>query len=120
MKYKNGNISNNCYKLKICHINKQNSHLKNKIPEIRYILDEYSPDILCIAEANVKDDLNDYIHEFTDYSFELNLMHEVIKIFRNIILIRKGIIYRRQIDLESSITCNIWIEMSMNSKKRYY
>ena len=118
MKAKNGNIVIKNYKLKICHVNKGNSLFKNKIPEIRNIIDEHSPDILCVSEANVVDDLNIYAHDFSDYNFELNMMHMSYSISRNIILIKRGISYHIRPDLENPITCTIWIELFLDKNKK--
>ena len=57
------------------------------------------------------------MQDFSEYNFELNLMFNNIGISRNLILVRKGLNYKRRFDLENNITCNIWIELSLGTNK---
>ena len=85
---------------------------------MRLTIDRYTPDIMCITEANMHKDYLKYAHEFDDYHIELNLMYSFIGVSRNINLIRKGINYQRQNDLESHLICNIWIELLLSKMKK--
>ena len=118
MHAKHGNI-HKFSKLKLLHVNKGNVHFKNKLTEMRIIIDKFTPDIFSISEANVTKNYTNYTHEFNEYNFELNLMYNNIGISRNILLIRKGIHFKRRYDLEHPSLCNIWIELSPGTKRPF-
>ena len=120
MHCKNGNIDQTkkkVQKLKLLHVNKGLANFRKKVTEMRILTDKFSPDIFCIAEANVSRDYKDYMSEFSDYHLELSIMFNNIGISRNIILIRKGINYKRRLDLENENLCNIWIEISLGTSR---
>ena len=117
MHAKNGNVFKKCNRLKLLHVNKGNANFKTKKLEMRILIDKFTPDIFCVAEANVGTDYKDYINEFDDYTFELNLMYKNIGMSRNIVMIKKGLQYKRRFDLENEIVCNIWIEMNLGTGK---
>ena len=111
----NGNITNSQNKsLKFVQWNKGNSHFENKISDIQNVISSQKPDILALSEANLKDNYKIYINQFPEYNFEKNLMFNIANISRNLLLIKKGILYKRRHDLEQQDTCTIWIEVKFS------
>ena len=94
----NGNISAKG-NLKLYHWNKGNSNFSNKVDDINFILQQFSPDFLSICEAN------HYIYSkihFKGYRIEYNHLHINNNIARSVVLIRDTLSYQRRYDLEES------------------
>ena len=103
--------------LKLLQWNKGNSHFETKISDIQNVITNHKPDILALSEANVKSNYKIYNNQFPEYIFETNLMFNIAKISRNVLLIKKGLWYNRRHDLEQIETCTIWIEVKFSAKK---
>ena len=73
--------------LKLLLTNKGSSYFENKVDDMSYIIDKYSPHIMCISEANIKQNYMPYINEFSNYHFELNLMSDTCNVSRNSIIV---------------------------------
>ena len=78
--------------------NKGNSSFKTKRDDILITLERYKPDVFAIHEAN--------FHIFQDkgfenYSIECNTLTKGHNIARTILLIKKGLAYKRRSELEN-------------------
>ena len=93
----NGNISKKGT-LSLFTWNKGNSTFKNKRDDILVTLERYRPDIFAIQEANF-DLIND--RGFENYMIESNSLCRGYNISRTILLIKKGVAYKRRKDLEN-------------------
>ena len=93
----NGNISKNGSYF-LLNWNKGNRTYSNKKYDISITLDRYKPDFFAIQEANyniLKD------KGFSGYNLEYNTLHVNCVISRTLLLIKKGINYKRRYDLET-------------------
>ena len=93
----NGNISAKG-SLKFFNWNKGNSNFITKINDIRFILDQFSPDYLSICEANFDIHCN---VKFPGYNIEYNRLHISNTVSQSLVLIKNSISYNRRYDLEN-------------------
>ena len=89
----NGNIKNQIH---LMLWNKGNSNIRNKIQEIRDIVEQDKPEILVINEFNHKkdEDLSNTI--INGYQLELDQVPEGSNSHRNAIYIKNNILYKRE------------------------
>ena len=108
----NGNIpTKNNYQL--LHWNKGNSDFHNKINDVLLTIDEHSPDLFSISEANYN--FSNPI-QIKGYNIEVNRLHTFSSFSRSILLIRDNISYKRRNDLENTFISSVWIEVIVSSK----
>ena len=112
----NGN-NKNMSNLNLMLINKRNSNFQNYTNQMQNIIDQYKSNIICVSEANILINNNSYIYDYPNYNVETNKMAVKTGNSRNAIMVNKGINYKRRYDLEDDITCCIWIEVSLGSRK---
>ena len=84
--------------------NKGNGTFKNKRDDILLIIKRYRPDIFAIHEANfdLKGDMG-----FENYSIETNTLFKGHNKSRTIMLIKKGVPYKRRTDLENDFIASV-------------
>ena len=84
--------------------NKGNSSFKNKRDDILITIERYKPDVFAIHEANF-----DIVYDkgFENYSVECNTLTKGHNIARTILLIKKGIAYKRRRDLENEYVASV-------------
>ena len=98
--------------------NKGNINFGNHLHNLQHIVQTHSPHIMCISEANIKkvhfDSNANYI---PGYNILLNKQYDQIGVSRNCMLVKEGINFNRRGDLEDSINCDIWVQISTGSNK---
>ena len=93
--------------------NKGNSTFKNKRDDILLTIERYKPDIFAIHEANF-DIYKD--RGFEDYTIEANILCKGYNISRTILLIKKGIAYKRRKELENEYIASVWVEIIISKR----
>ena len=111
MKAINGNVK--VPTLRYLHWNKGCSNFKNKLDDIKIIIDKFRPHIFSIVEANY--DLNDRI-TIQGYSIEADNMMSNNKLARTIILIDNQINYDRLTQYDSKGISCVWLKLEIGSK----
>ena len=106
----NGNISKKG-NLTLFTWNKGNSTFKNKRDDILITIERYKPDIFAIHEANF--DINND-RGFENYTIEANTLCRGHQISRTIILIKKGVAYKRRKDLENDYIASVWVQITIS------
>ena len=97
--------------IKLYHINKGNSHFKNKINDIQMEIQTHNPDIISLSEANLE--LNDKwsTSQFPDYRFLYDSLSSNIGWARQVALIKTHLPVTRRTDLETPNSSIIWFEI---------
>ena len=108
----NGNISKNGSYF-LLNWNKGNSTYSNKKDNISITLDRYKPDFFAIQEANYNT-LKD--KGFSGYNLEYNTLHVNCVISQTLLLIKKGINYKRRYDLENPLVSSIWVQVYISKR----
>ncbi len=108
----NGNISNKG-NFSLFTWNKGNSTFKNKRDDILVTIERYKPDIFAIQEANF-DIIND--RGFENYTIESSSLCRGYNISRTILLIKKGVAYKRRKDLENGYISSVWVQITISKK----
>ena len=75
--------------LKFFHINKGNSHFKNKVNDIQIAIDKFLPDIISISEANILKNDTLSISQFSGYHFIYDNFWDSLGWSRQILVIKK-------------------------------
>ena len=93
--------------------NKGNSTFGNKRNDILVTIDRYKPDIFAIHEANfdIKRDRG-----FDNYNIENNTILKGYNISRTILLIKKGISYKRRKDFENDYISSVWVQIILSKR----
>ena len=109
----NGNVSKNGT-FTMFSWNKGNSLFKTKRDDILITLNRYNPDIFAIHEANFrcKED-----GQILGYNIEQNTLIKGNDTARSILLIKKGIAYKRRLDLENDYISSIWVQINLSRNK---
>ena len=94
--------------------NKGNSNFSTKRDNILITINRYHPDIFAIHEANysIKND-----GQILGYNIEHNTLVDSHTISRSLLIIKKGISYKRRYDLENIYISSIWIQINISKKK---
>ena len=79
--------------------------------DIRFILDQFSPDYLSLCEANFDIHCN---VKFPGYNIEYNRLHISNTVSRSLVLIKNSISYTRRYDLENPYISSIWLNIKIN------
>ena len=98
-------------------INKANSDLHSRIPEINSILSQHKPSFLVINELNLHH--NDKISSklFPGYTLVQDNLHLTNIKSRTGILVDKNIKFSRRKDLESQEISTVWLQLKQPNKK---
>ena len=88
--------------------NKGNSSFKTKRDDILITIERYKPDVFAIHEANFHIDQD---KGFDNYSVECNTLTKGHKIARTILLIKKGLAYKRRSEVENEYVASVWIQL---------
>ena len=116
-KIKNGNIKIKTKKLSFLHWNKASSFFKTNKELILLLIEQYSPDIFIIPEAQIAFNLEEIGDEFSQFNIELKLMDPANRRSRIAMFINKNISYKRLPQFESPTNSFIWIEIIIPGKK---
>ena len=100
-------------KMVLMQLNKGSSHFPNKAALVMDEVKKFGPSIVNICEANYKKSDKDLHGDLVNYSVEMSKQSERLGHSRNIILIKKDIVYKRRKDLENNINSMIWIEVAL-------
>ena len=94
--------------------NKGNSNFSTKRDDILITINRYHPDIFAIHEANysIKND-----GQILGYNIEHNTLVDNYTISRSLLIIKKGISYKRRYDLENKYISSIWVQINISKKK---
>ena len=104
-------VHNNRKNFRLLHWNKGSSNLDNKIDDLYMTLDDFKPDFMSIAEANMSFKNPVCIK---GYNMETNRLHIMSTFTRSILLINNKISYTCRHDLEDPLISSIWLEVSDN------
>ena len=94
--------------LKIMQTNTGNGDFGKSQNILKKYVDQHRPDFMIVSEANFKGDETNLDIHFPNYKFEVNLMKNMTK-SRLIVLIKKGIDYKRITNYEEDDLSSIWI-----------
>ena len=94
--------------------NKGNSHFSTKRDDILITLNRYNPDIFAIHEANFRRAIDGQI---IGYNIEQNTLTKNYNTARSILLLKKGIAYKRRYDLENEYISSIWVQINISKNK---
>ena len=108
----NGNISKKGT-ITLFSWNKGNSTFGNKRDDILVTIERYKPDIFAIHEANF-DIQRD--RGFDNYNIEYNTICKGYSMSRTILLIKKGISYKRRNDLENDYISSVWVQIILSKR----
>ena len=97
--------------------NKGNSHFNTKIDDLKFVIDQFSPDIISVCEANY--DIN-FHTKIPGYKIEANRLHISNNIARSVLLFRDSITYCRHYDLENPYISSVWISININGIINYW
>ena len=97
--------------------NKGNSLAKNKMASIEQLIEQYTPDILCIHELNIRQDEDLNLFQITGYVLITDSMLEEYGLSRTGIFIKQELRYKRRTDLEVIGDSNIWITVFPHRQK---
>ena len=105
--------------LKIMQTNTGNGDFGSSQNLLKIYMDQHRPDFMVVSEANLKGDETNLNIDFPNYTFEVNLMKNMKK-SRLIVLIKKGIEYKRIKNYEEDDLSSIWICVKINKSKYLY
>ena len=92
---KNQHIKNGNHTIKIVQWNKGKANFINKTNELDSILSKHKPNIISICEANINRNNNTEINNrYKDYRIEHTKMSINTNLSRNVIMIKKDLIYK--------------------------
>ena len=91
--------------------NKGNSNFRTKKDDILVTINRYKPDIFAIHEANYRSKNDGHIY---GYNVKCNTLIEGYDISRTILLLKKGISYKRRYDLENKYISRIWVQINIS------
>ena len=86
----------------VMQLNKGSSHFPNKAALVMDEVKKFGPSIVNICEANYKKSDKDLHGDLVNYSVEMSKQSERLGHSRNIMLIKKDIVYKRRKDLENN------------------
>ena len=117
-RYINGNGKQNG--IKILHWNPGAAYLENKLPEIESVIEEFSPHLFGISEANFlsthsKENVNleDY-----DLFFSDTLYNPILQVSRVVVYKHKSLICKLRRDMMSDQVSSIWLEVGLPHKPK--
>ena len=113
MKMYNGNRKSS---LNIMHWNLGSKYWDKKQNEIQALVDQYTPDILYISEANYFHDTPKHLVDIEGYKMETALTMENLKYSRIILLCREDLIYTVETHRMSNKFSSIWIKVGNRGK----
>ena len=99
------------------HVNKGNSNFENRIDDIYIVLDKLQPHILSIQEANYDPNCNINI---SGYDIEYKLLSPKTSRARTMVLIKKGINYKRCKQYENDHISSVWLEILLSKNKSFF
>ena len=104
-------------KFSIININKGDSGLQNRVPQILHLLDKYKPTLMCINELNLRknDDITPGM--FPNYKLEYDNLRVTDDRSRTGILVHNDVKYHRRRDLETKGLATVWIQVSQPGSK---
>ena len=96
--------------------NKGNAKFTSKKAEIELLIEEYSPSLFGIIEANMEADCHPPVLKIDGFKLERdNLCKKGIKT-RTAVYINEALSYRRREDLEPTHSPTIWLEIDFGTK----
>ena len=118
-RYVNGNRSSKG--IKIAHWNKGNSHLVNKISEIKNIMAKHNPHILGVSEANLLENHDQSLVEVPNYNLHVcpTITHPSIGNSRIVVYTHKEIVAKPRPDLMCNSYSSIWLEVGLPGHKKF-
>ena len=107
--------------IKISHWNKGRSLLRNKMIEVRNIINDVHLHILGLSEANLHQDHDLDLVQLPDYDLHLPLTYSNPDICcsRVVAYTHKSIVARPRHDLMSSTCSSIWLEVGLPRQKKF-
>ena len=118
-RYVNGNRSSKG--IKIGHWNKGNSHLVNKMAEIKNIIGSHHPHILGVSEANLHGDHDQSLAAITDYNLHVcpTITNPSMSMSRVVVYTHKDIVAKARPDLMCETYSSIWLEVGLPNHKKF-
>ena len=118
-RYVNGNKTSKG--IKKAHWNKGNSHLMNKMPDIKNIVAKYHPQILGISEANLLDNHDQSLVAIPDFNLHVcpTITNPSIGNSRVVVYTHKDVVAKLRADLMCNTYSSIWLEVGLPGHKRF-
>ena len=118
-RYVNGNKTRKG--IKIAHWNKGNSHLMNKMADIKNIVAKYHPHILGISEANLLANHDPSLVTIPDYNLHVcpTITNPSMGNSRVVVYTHKDIVAKLRADLMCNTYSSIWLEVGLPGHKRF-
>ena len=98
------------------HWNLGSKHWEKKQTEVQALVDQYSPDVLFISEANYFHDTPKHLTEIEGYKFEVAKTMENLKYSRIVLLCRDDLLYTIETQRMSNKFSSIWIKIGNRGK----
>ena len=117
MKIKNGNGTMRQNILAI-HWNMGARKWTNKRAEIEAVIEQFTPDIFLISEANMSTNLTDAEKDIGGYSMVLPRTVEVRQLVRLVMLVREGVRVEEMRNLMDSEIASIWVRVGPKGRKQ--
>ena len=114
MKQINGNGKNT---LSICHWNLGSKMWRNKLNQIQALVDQDSPDIIFISEANLEEETPPHESLIIGYNITMPKTVTRNKTARLVLLTRENLDFKLREDLMDDIFTSIWIKISRPGAK---
>ena len=100
-------------KMVVMQLNKGSSNFPTKSTLVMNEVKKFGPSIVNLCEANYKKCHRDVHGELVNYNIETSKQSEKLCHSRNILLVKKDVVYKRRKDLENNINSMIWIEVTL-------
>ena len=105
----------------ICHWNKGPGFLKNKIPEIKQIVNDIHPHIIGISEANLHHDHDQDLVQLDDYVLHTcqTLNNISIRSSRVVVYTHSSLVVKLRPDLMSNDYPSVWLEVGLPRHRKF-
>ena len=115
----NGNRSSKG--IKIAHWNKGNSHLVNKMAEIKNIIGTHHPHILGVSEANLLDKHDQSLVAIPDFNLHVcpTISNPTLGNSRVVVYTHKDIVAKLRPDLMCDTYSSVWLEVGLPRHKKF-
>ena len=118
MKVYNGNIKS--HNIKVMEWNIGNKKWRNKVTEVQALVNEYSPDICFITEANMHNDTPEDFRVIPGYTLEYPLTREnpTLQYSRIVAIVREGLSVKLLREHMSDDISSIWLQILRKGPKK--
>ena len=110
----NGNRKGN---ISVMHWNLGSKHWDKKRDEVQLLVDQLSPDLLFISEANLFSDTPAHLTEIEGYKMTKSKTMEGLNYSRILLLSREGLIFTTERDRMDRETSTIWIKIGSRGNR---